>query len=47
MFAELAETIPDHTAVVFKDRKYTYKELDELSNRLGKYIASQGIGRRM
>lgn len=45
MFAELAETIPDHTAVVFKDRKYTYKELDELSNRLGKYIASQGIGR--
>ena len=42
---ELAETIPDHTAVVFKDRKYTYKELDELSNRLGKYIASQGIGR--
>ena len=45
MFAELAETIPDHTAVVFKERKYTYKELDELSNRLGKYIASQGIGR--
>ena len=45
MFAELAETIPDHTAVVFKDRKYTYKELDELSDRLGKYIASQGIGR--
>lgn len=41
MFAELAETIPDHTAVVFKDRKYTYKELDELSNRLGKYIASR------
>ena len=31
--------------MVFKDRKYTYKELDELSNRLGKYIASQGIGR--
>ena len=45
MFDELAETIPDHTAVVFKERKYTYKELDELSNRLGKYIASQGIGR--
>ena len=45
MFDELAETIPDHTAVVFKDRKYTYKELDELSDRLGKYIASQGIGR--
>ena len=46
MFDELAETIPDHTAVVFKERKYTYKELDELSNRLGKYIASrESVGR--
>ena len=45
MFDELVQTIPDHTAVVFKDKKYTYKELDEISNRLGKYIASQGIGR--
>lgn len=33
-----------HTAVVFKDKKYTYKELDEISDRLGKYIASRGIG---
>ena len=38
MFDELAETIPDHTAVVFKDRKYTYKELDELSDRLGRCV---------
>lgn len=45
MFDELVQTIPDHTAVVFKDKKYTYKALDEISNRLGKYIASQGIGR--
>ena len=45
MFDEMVEIIPDHTAVVFKDRKYTYKELDEISDRLGKYIASQGIGR--
>ena len=44
MFDEMVETIPDHTAVVFKDRKYTYKELDEISDRLGKYIVSQGIG---
>ena len=44
MFEELVQTIPDHTAVVFKDKKYTYKELDEISDRLGKYIVSQGIG---
>ena len=25
-------------------KKYTYRELDEISDRLGKYIASQGIG---
>ena len=30
--------------MVFKDKKYTYRELDEISDRLGKYIASQGIG---
>lgn len=44
MFEELVQTIPDHTAVVFKDKKYTYRELDEISDRLGKYIVSQGIG---
>ena len=45
MFEELVQTIPDHVAVAFKDKKYTYKELDEISNRLGKYIASLGIGK--
>ena len=43
MFDEMVQTIPEHTAVVFKDKKYTYKELDEISDRLGKYIASLGI----
>ena len=32
MFEELVQTIPDHTAVVFKDKKYTYRELDEISD---------------
>jgi len=45
MFDELVQKVPDHTAVIFKDKKYTYKELDEISDRLGKYIASQGIGK--
>ena len=44
MFEEMVQTIPTHTAVVFKDKKYTYQELDAISDRLGKYIASLGIG---
>ncbi len=44
MFTEMVQNIPTHTAVAFKDRKYTYQELDEISDRLGKYIASLGIG---
>ena len=45
MFSEMAQKIPERTVVVFKDKRYTYKELDEISDRLGKYIASLGIGR--
>ena len=44
MFSEMAREIPERTAVVFKDKRYTYKELDEISDKLGKYIASLGIG---
>ena len=44
MFDEMVQNIPTNTAVVFKDKKYTYSELDEISDRLGKYIASLGIG---
>lgn len=45
MFDDIVKAVPDNTAVVFKDRKYTYKELDEISDRLGKYISSMGIGK--
>lgn len=41
-FEELVQTIPDHTAVVFNGKKYTYRELDEISDRLGKYICIPG-----
>ena len=44
MFDEMVQSIPTNTAVVFKDKKYTYAELDEISDRLGKYIVSLGIG---
>lgn len=44
-FDEIVQATPDRTAVVFQNKKYTYKELDEISDRLGKYIASMGIGK--
>lgn len=34
LFLAQAEKTPDHTAVVYKDKSYTYKELDVLSNQL-------------
>jgi len=36
---------PDKTAVVFKDKRYTYRELDDISTRLAQYIVSRGLAR--
>jgi len=38
VFKELATLQPDKLAVIFKDRQYTYKEVDELSDKLAAYI---------
>lgn len=43
VFRRLAEEQPDKTAVVFKDRSYTYREVDEISDRLAAYIISKGL----
>lgn len=45
LFNRQVEQTPDNTAVVYLDRKYTYKQLDEISNRIAGYIKSLGIGR--
>ncbi len=45
MFREQAKKTPDKTALVFKDNRYTYKELDEITNRIARYIRSKNIGR--
>lgn len=34
LFMEQAERVPDKTALVFEDRRFTYRELDEMSNSL-------------
>jgi len=39
-----AKATPDKTAVVFKDKRFTYAELDEISDRIAGYIAGKGLG---
>jgi amino acid adenylation domain-containing protein/non-ribosomal peptide synthase protein (TIGR01720 family) len=38
LFEEQVERAPDNTAVVFKERKLTYKELNELANRVAHHL---------
>lgn len=45
LFREQAARTPDHLAVVYQAEKLTYRALDALTDRLGKYIKAQGIGR--
>jgi len=44
LFRQQAEAVPDKTAIVFKDKRYTYKEVDEISNRIAGCINSRGFG---
>lgn len=41
LFEEQVEKTPDNIAVVFKDRKLTYRELNREANRLANYLISQ------
>lgn len=38
------DTMPDRVAIISGDRKLTYAELEEQSNRLGHHLQSQGVG---
>ena len=44
-FAAHTAANPLHPAVVYKERSYTYREVDELSNKIAHYIHNQGLGR--
>ena len=43
LFGEQARQTPGNVAVVYKDRQYTYAEVDALSDRIAGYIASKGL----
>ena len=44
LFRRQAKATPDKTAVVFKDKRITYGELDDISDRIAALIASKGLG---
>lgn len=44
LFRQQAAQNPDHTAIVFKDRSLTYKELDDLSEALAVHLKKKGVG---
>ena len=44
LFRRQAKATPDKTAVVFKDKRLTFAELDDISDRIAAFIASKGLG---
>ena len=44
LFRRQVKATPDNIAVVYTDRKYTYAEIDEISDRIASYIAAKGLG---
>ena len=44
LFRQQAKATPDNIAVVYKDKRITYAEVDQMSDRIAGYIASKGLG---
>lgn len=45
MFRDSAERHPDRPAVVFKDKTYTYREVDDITERIAVHLRSRGVSR--
>lgn len=45
LFTEQAKRAPDRVALVFEEKKFTYRELDEMSNSLAYYLREKGVRR--
>ena len=43
LFEEQVKKTPDHLAVIFKDKKLTYRELNERSNQLARRLRERGV----
>lgn len=44
LFREAAQSAPDDTAVVYRDVRISYRELDEISDRIGAWLRKRGLG---
>ncbi len=44
LFRRQAKATPNAEAVVFKDHRYTYAEVDDISDRIASYLISKGLG---
>ena len=44
LFRRQAKATPDAEAVVFKDHRYTYAEVDDISDCIAGYLMSKGLG---
>lgn len=45
LFREAAEKFPDREAVIFKDETLTYRQVDEISERIAGFLRSKGVGK--
>lgn len=45
LFREQVSKTPDKTCLVFRDKRYTYREADEISDLLARYLKKNGVGR--
>ncbi|MEN6327614.1 MAG: amino acid adenylation domain-containing protein, partial [Syntrophomonas sp.] len=45
MLRAQADRTPDNMAVVYADHSYTYRELDEITDKIARFLTAQGAGR--
>ena len=45
LFREQAKKIRDNIAVVYKEKSFTYAQVDEISDRIAGFVHSKGIGK--
>lgn len=45
LFKEQAKKTPDNIAVVYKEKSFTYAQVDEISDRIAGFVHSKGIGK--